>query len=213
VGTIRLQRIDESILYEHSCLELTDYCYFLGEYASGQGFKFSEMNQVINNLKKPVDRKHLLEWRFKEQAIVKIAYWLMSLISWEKLKHYTWVTIPPSKAKSDPAYDDRLYRILGKVKELEQSLDLRDLLVRKTSRDAAHISGSKRLKVQELLTDLYVDESVTKPAPNAIAVFDDVITSGASFKAAQALLQQRYPNVPIIGIFVARNIKVQKSNK
>lgn len=210
MGAIRLQRIDESILREHSHLEPTDYCYFLGEYASGHGFKFSEMNQVINNLKKPINRKHLPEWHFKEQAILKIAYLLMSLNSWDKLKKYTWVPIPPSKVKSDPAYDDRLFRILGKVKELEKKLDLRELLLIKTSRDAAHIPGSKRPKIQELLTDLYIDEGAAEPAPNAIVVFDDVITSGASFKAAQALLQKRYPNVPIIGVFIARNIKVQE---
>lgn len=208
MGAIRLQRIDESILQEHSRLEPTDYCYFLGEYASGQGFKFSEMNQVVNNLKKPIDRKHLPEWHFKEQAILKIAYWLMSLNSWDKLKRYTWVPIPPSKAKSDPVYDDRLFRILMKVKELEKALDLRELILRKTSRDAAHMPGSKRPTVQELSEDLYVDEMIADPTPEGIVVFDDVITSGASFKAAQSLLQKRYTTVPIIGIFVARNIKV-----
>lgn len=208
MGAIRLQRIDESILQEHSLLEPTDYCYFLGEYASGQGFKFSEMNQVINNLKKPIDRKHLPEWHFKEQAILKIAYWLMSLNSWDKLKRYTWVPIPPSKAKSDPAYDDRLFRILMKVKELEKALDLREFILRKTSRDAAHMPGSRRPTVQELSTDLYVDETIADPIPEGIVVFDDVITSGASFKVVQSLLQKRYTNVLIIGISVARNIKV-----
>ena len=148
------------------------------------------------------------EWHFKEQAILKIAYWLMSLNSWDKLKRYTWVPIPPSKAKSDLAYDDRLFRILMKVKELEKSLDLRELILRKTSRDAAHMPGGKRPTIQELSADLYVDEAITDPTPEGIVVFDDVITSGASFKAVQSLLQNRYTTTPIVGIFVARNIKV-----
>lgn len=208
MDVIRLQRIDESILQEHSCLETTDYCYFLGEYASGRGFKHSEMNQVINNLKKPIDRKHLPEWHFKEQAILKIAYWLMSTKSWEKLKRYTWIPMPPSKTKADPSYDDCVFRILQRTQQIEKALDLRELLLAKISRDPAHNPGSRRPTIRDHLSNLSVDQTVKEPPPQAIAIFDDVITSGASFKAAQTILEKNFPGIPIIGIFVARNIKV-----
>lgn len=205
---IRLQRIDESILPEHSCLETTDYCYFLGEYASGRGFNHSEMNQIINNLKKPINRKHLPEWHFKEQAIQKIAFWLMSTNSWEKLKSCTWVPMPPSKIKSHSEYDDCILRILKRAKQFELKLDVRELLLAKTSRDPAHNPGNKRPSIADHFNNLMIDEGLKDPPPRAIVIFDDVITSGASFKAAQKILLKNFPEVPIVGIFVARNIKI-----
>lgn len=97
MAQIRLQKIDNSLLPLYSCLEDNDYCYFLGEYASGQGFEYSQMNQEINNFKKPVDRKKRPEWRYKEDAISKIAFWMASVNCWDKLKIATWIPIPPSK--------------------------------------------------------------------------------------------------------------------
>jgi predicted amidophosphoribosyltransferase len=50
------------------------------------------------------------------------------------------------------------------------------------------------------------------PAPRKIILFDDVLTTGASFKAAQTLLRENFPNAPIAGIFIARNIKLPADN-
>jgi len=40
-----------------------------------------------------------------------------------------------------------------------------------------------------------------------IAVVDDVLNSGKHFKVAQDLVSQRFPGVPVIGIFLARCIR------
>jgi predicted amidophosphoribosyltransferase len=166
------------------------------------------MNQVINNFKKPMDRKNKPEWYFKEQAILKIAYWLISTTTWDKLKTATWVPMPPSKAKSDSDYDDRLWRVLLKVKENEASLDIRELLLAKSSREAAHNPGSVRPKVNDHINNFIFDKSQSDPKPRAIIFFDDIITSGAHFKAGQAIIVKEYSDVPIIGLFVARNVKI-----
>jgi hypothetical protein len=161
VKPIKLQKIDESLLSEHSCIEASDHCYFIGEYAGKQGFDYKNpnqaienMNQVINNFKKPVDRKELGEWRYKEQAISKIAFWIASTTSWEKIKNVTWVPIPPSKIKCNPHYDDRLWQVLLKMKESENSLDIRELLLAKSSREAAHNPGAVRPKMNFLIYKL-----------------------------------------------------------
>ena len=44
--------------------------------------------------------------------------------------------------------------------------------------------------------------------PTHIAVVDDVITSGAHFRAAKDLLAERFPEAQIIGIFWARAVDV-----
>jgi predicted amidophosphoribosyltransferase len=37
-------------------------------------------------------------------------------------------------------------------------------------------------------------------------LFDDVLTTGAHFRAASAALQQSFPGVKIIGLFIARRV-------
>lgn len=203
----KLQKIDESLQREHSCLELNDQCYFFGEYTGRKGYSHSEMNQLIFNFKKPMDKKGKVDWHYKDKEIVKISELLLSIKGWSKLKDYTWVPMPPSKIKSDATYDDRLSRVLLKIKESENKLDVRELLIAKSSREPAHDPNSqKRPSISDHLANFTLDESLKMPLPRAIAIFDDVITTGASFKAAQSILQKPYPGIPIIGIFIARNI-------
>lgn len=155
-----------------------------------------------------MDRKALPEWRYKQRAIVDAAYLLASTSAWAKLKTCTWVAVPSSKAKSDPEYDDRLVQVMHKLKEIEPSLDARELILIKSSREAAHSTGSKRLSVKEHLQNFILDPQYENPFPERIVIFDDVLTSGASFKAAQEVLLKKFPGVFIIGIFIARNVKV-----
>lgn len=205
---IKLQKIDEFLLNEYSNLEPSDYCYFIGDYAARQGFNHSEMNQVINNFKKPAGRKNLPEWHYKEQAILKIAYWIMSTPSFEKLKKATWIPIPSSKTKQDPQHDDRLWRVLLKMQEIEKTLDIRELLLIKVSREAAHNPGIDRPTVEDHLKNLTIDASKKNPTPQAVILLDDIITSGANFKAAQKIIKNEFPGMPTVGLFVARNIRV-----
>src|SRR3990167_2209421 len=53
------------------------------------------MNQIINNFKKPMDRKGRSEWYYKEQAILKIAYWNKNDLNYKLLQH-------PGKNGSSP---------------------------------------------------------------------------------------------------------------
>lgn len=206
---VKLLKIDESLISEYSNLEPTDHCFFLGDYASRRGFNHSEMNQVINNFKKPVERKDRQEWYYKEQAILKVANWFVSTSTWEKLKKFTWIPMPPSKIKKDPQYDDRLWKVLLKMQEFEPALDIRELLLAKSSREAAHNPGAVRPKVPDHLNNLVLDESQREPNPQqGIVLFDDIITSGAHFKAAQIKIKKEYFDGLIVGLFVARNIRV-----
>jgi predicted amidophosphoribosyltransferase len=49
-----------------------------------------------------------------------------------------------------------------------------------------------------------VDENLCAPTPNIIALFDDVLTTGAHFVAARNVLRSRFPQAQIIGFFIAR---------
>lgn len=200
----KLQKIDQSLLKEHYFLEKNDYCFFFGDYAASQGYTHSPMNDLIHNFKKPVDRKKKQEWQYKEQAINKVVQMLLDSKNWQAFKKYTWIPIPPSKSRSDKDYDDRLMKVLLKLKEQEPSLDVRDLFSIKSSRKAAHEPDSKRPKPEEHMKNMIFDQNQKDPSPIKIIVFDDVITTGSHFKAVQAILRQNFPDTPIAGVFIAR---------
>jgi hypothetical protein len=44
----------------------------------------------------------------------------------------------------------------------------------------------------------------TKPAPEKLVVFDDLLTTGCHFKAIAQILGERFPNKHVVGPFIAR---------
>ncbi|WP_445370015.1 hypothetical protein ACH518_00835 (plasmid) [Methylomonas sp. HW2-6] len=201
----RLTEIDDLTRPDHYYLTADDTCYFLGEYTAREGYAFSATNSLIINFKKSVDKRGTTQWRYKDLAIQQSAIALRNSINPEALNNVTLVPIPPSKAKDDPLYDDRLLRMLKLIRPLPP-LDIRELIVQNTSTLAAHDSDSRPRP--EDLENLYeIDQSLVTPQPQLIAVFDDVLTTGSHFKAAQSLIQKTFPGVRIIGVFIARRAR------
>jgi predicted amidophosphoribosyltransferase len=166
------------------------------------------MNQLIYNFKKePVKKTNSQEWYWKEKAISDVAALLESSDLWHVLKNCLWVPMPSSKLKTDENYDDRLMDVLRLLQKKEPKLDIRELLSIKAGRSQAHVPGSKRPSLSEHQENLIFDSSKKSPVPKTIIIFDDVITTGASFKAVKLILQDEYPGISIAGIFVARSIK------
>ncbi len=94
---------------------LANRCFYMGEYTARGGFAASETNQLILNLKKPMERRHLPDWHYKGRAINTAADDLKRLLGRNGIDALTFVPVPPSKAKADPAYDDRLSQILQRM--------------------------------------------------------------------------------------------------
>ena len=51
-----------------------------------------------------------------------------------------------------------------------------------------------------------IDDALATPRPESIAIVDDVLTTGAHFRAASSLLPARFPTVEIVGLFIARRV-------
>ncbi len=198
----RLSKIDELTRPDHTFLEPEDQCYYLGDYTARKGFAFSEINNLINNLRKPMDRRGRLEWRYKEDAIISCGRMFREAINEEWLSEATLVPIPSSKLRTDARYDDRLPRILHEV-SLERQFDIRELVCMTRSVEQSHLAA-ERVSIDELMSSMAVDEQSAMPAPRSFGLFDDVLTTGRHFKAVQAVLLRRFPGVPIVGMFVAR---------
>ena len=207
--TKKLQYIDELLKPDHSFLEFDDTCYFYGDYTSGKGYSHSKMNSLISNFKKTLDKKESREWPYKKKAVKQIAKIFTSLEVWDKFKHFTWVPIPPSKAKDDPLYDNRLIRTLKLMKKKWLSFDYRELVEIKQSRPAAHESES-RPTPQEHKDNFTIDVDLLSQKPQTIVVYDDVLTTGSGFKAMKGLVQENYPDVDILGLFVARVLREEE---
>jgi hypothetical protein len=206
--TFRLVKIDDSTLQDHYYLTPQDNCYYFGEYTARAGHAFSDTNQLIMNFKKSVETRGTSQWRHKEMAIRTVAELIAASVVPTEVANrtVTFVPIPPSKSVADPLYDDRMTRVLQTfVGANPGGGDVRELLTQVVSTEAYHLR-TDRPSVDSLRTNYRIVETYSHPVPNEIILVDDVLTTGCHFKAASAVLNQRFPNVPITGLFVARRV-------
>jgi hypothetical protein len=200
----RLNKIDDLIRPDHSYLTDSDVCYFLGEYTARKSFAFSPGNNLVLNFKKSVATRGTLQWQHKERAIQEAAAAFRSVLPTPFLNSATLVPIPPSKAKTDPLYDDRMTRMLRTIRE-SPPLDVRELVVQASSTAAVH-EQSVRPRPEDIAGLYTIDRRHREPAPSAIALCDDVLTTGAHYRAALSVVQQAFPGVRVIGLFIARRV-------
>jgi hypothetical protein len=197
-----LTKLDELYLHQHYRLDANDECYFGGEYTAGLGFSHSTTNQLIHNLKKGMERRGLPEWWYKERAIQSAAANLRQSLRPEFLAGATFVPVPPSKAASDPRHDNRMAQV---VRFLGENVDARELILQINSMEDAHTADA-RPGPATLYSNYRVDQSLILPTPSQIAIVDDVLTTGAHFKAMKRILTETYPGVRLVGIFIARRV-------
>lgn len=198
----RVVEVDALALPDHHYLDGQDKCYYAGEYTAGENHAYSDTNQLIHNLKKSMDRRGRPEWQYKERAIVQAAQIFRAALN--PSIQLTLVPVPPSKARTDPAYDDRMVRVL-QLAGANRPHDVRELVVQSQSTPAAHLAD-RRPTPEELVALYRLDEALTDPVPDRIFIVDDVLTTGCHYKAVKRLLERRFPHAEIYGLFVARRV-------
>ena len=109
-----------------------------------------------------------------------------------------------NKAKSDSLYDDRMTRMLRAIRE-SPPLDVRELIMQASSTAAVH-DQAVRPQPDDIAGLYTIDRRQREPAPSAIALCDDVLTTGAHYRAALSVVQQAFPGVRVIGLFIARRV-------
>lgn len=212
----RLTVVGEHERPDHFHLPVAAKCYFWGEYTpyehtNGKKWNFSATNQLMSNFKKKLDRKGQSDWAYKAVATQQIAQAFSKFWKWDNLHaqhRVVLVPVPPSKARSDAAYDGRMNEMLASVAlKSGVKLDIRDCLSFSGKYAASHES-SYRPTPAELYAELSFESAVGRPQqqPGLIFLFDDMLTTGAHYVAASQMLTQQFPGVPIIGNFVARRI-------
>jgi hypothetical protein len=176
-----LYKLNPSVVLigEHSYLDTADECYFTGEY---YGSEFPGMKPVILSLK-----------RGQKSVILSLARQLAMALPREWVSAYTFVPMPASTKLASP--------LRSLVARLEVS-DTRDLLIQDVDTPASHNGWrpvpSERARLWKL------DELEATPEPKTVIVVDDVLATGAHFRAAKMIIRQKWPLMRVIGLFLAR---------
>lgn len=192
--------IDPLTLPDHAYLTPQDECFYFGEYSARRGYTHSDTNSLILNLKKPVSRRGMTDYHYKDEAIAQVATAILRFVD---VGSVTFVPIPPSKSRTDPAYDDRLIRILAACQRQNAQVDYRELLTQTESTTAAHDGTRPR---PDQLESIYRVQPVETPLRGTVVLLDDVLTTGCHYVAARNSLQRFFPGQRIMGLFVARRV-------
>ena len=168
------------------------------------GYDFSSTNNLISNLKKKPSTSGSPGYKYKAKAIQDCSAALGEALRADWLATGTLVPIPCSKALDHPDYDDRIEQI---CRGIAANADVRPIVKQTHSTTASHEAvDGKRLSIDDLIAAYQIDETLTQPTPSSIAIVDDVLTVGTHYRAMHIVLTNRFPNVPIYGIFIARRV-------
>lgn len=196
----QIRKIGDLERQDHSHLTPDHDCYFFGEYTARAGYSHSSTNQIITNIKKKPSLKGTPQWQYKIRDMQLVAAAIRSAINPKSYGIVTLIPIPPSKQRNDPEFDSRMFDIATMV---SPQADVREIIETIAPRQSLH-GSDQRLQPEELKTTLGLNEALCSQTPQNIILLDDVITTGCSFVACKSLLEDRFPAVPISGMFVAR---------
>lgn len=201
---MKLYKIDELVLDNHYYLTPEDKCYYFHNYFPYKGPDGGTVFSLIHNFKKKLTKKGKPEWKYKLDAIEKIADLYRNHLSLKLPGNLATITqIPPSKSCNDPLYDDRMEQVL-RIGWKDRSCDIRELFSVKESRTASHESNNDRPKPHELRNNLLLNEEAVTTTKNSIVLFDDVVTTGAHFRVCKDMILEKFPTKNVYGIFLAR---------
>lgn len=91
------------------------------------------------------------------------------------------------------------------LKLLGDGVDVRELVSQLEGMHDAH-TAEHRPRPNDLYQNYVIDGELMEPVPVQIAVVDDVLTTGAHFKAMKQVLQETFPGIEVMGLFLARRV-------
>ena len=200
----RLTRIDALIRPDHWYLTEEDHCYFIGEYTARRGYAYSASNNLLLNFKKGMDRRGRPEWRYKTKAIREPASAFRAALADGNLDQLPFVPVPPSRVKGDLLYDDRLVRMLRAIRPTPP-LDVRELVVQTESIIPAH-EREDRPAPGDIEALYRIDGALLEGCCPTIVVVDDMLTTGAHYRAVASAIIRALPEATVIGLFLVRRV-------
>ena len=192
----------------HHHIKATDYCLCKREYVSGYGYKGGPTNQLILNFKKPPLKQKTFEWKYRKQAVIRFKKEIESLFKPDLKISIT--AIPSSKHRSDPKYDRRFEDLFQELLKSRPSLKVEWPIEVIKTLPSSHQEGRRD---PEPIKRNYTWKGFSqKSPPKRLCVFDDVLTTGAHFRAVSDFLRENDYEGQIIGVFWSRAILSKKDD-
>ena len=200
---VRLLKIDLSVISQHWYLNPNDDCYYIHEYTASEGYAHSEANNLILNLKiRPTETRRLSHKRNAIKTCIEDLTALMAPgIRKNGPETYTVTAIPPSRVSGDPDYDDRMQQI-AKGFAFNTGIHYAEIVRQSESYTASHSAPIGSRKRPEELINIY--SIVDSPPSQYVFILDDVLVTGSHYSAYRDILLATYPNLKVIGLFIAR---------
>lgn len=195
-----MTQVDALIRRDHSFLEESDNCYFLGEFRSKE-YK-NPGTDLIGNFKKGPEATGYPA-KYRNDAIRQIG----ETLARTKYQGRLFVPVPPSEAPDDPLIDHRLRLALEAAREFKPDFAFAELVYQAHATRKSHVDdGLGRVSVEELLDVYRLNESLIDAPPQSIVILDDVLTTGRHYRAMRTYLGRHFPSAAYIGLFVCRRI-------
>lgn len=212
-----LRKVGSLELPNHAYLDSSDRCLYWEEYYAKDDdqekpWLKSPGNQLISNFKRTLNFRGTSSWKYKQQAISQLAQFFSNAVDWkpDPKSRLAIVPMPPSKEPSDPLYDSRVLQMLLEMEtNTGYELDIRDCLSFSGKLSPSHIRGfGGRSNPSQLYADLSFCPIKGKIdlQPVYIVIFDDLLTTGAHYKAATSKLSDYFPDATFVGFFAARRV-------
>lgn len=199
-------KIDLSIIDNPpSHLEKGDHCWYLRDYlvdrsSDKKPWELSTSNKIIGDFK--IKPEKLSNQYLRNLKLVAIELFAQEL-SRNVKKVHSFASIPGSKRKDDPGFDNRLDLMLLRAQQINTNVHIVNAICRTATMDPSHSKGGSR-SPSDHMESLAAVDPIGTVVDDVLFLVDDVLTSGATFKACQTVIRRAYPKLTVCGLFWAR---------
>ena len=199
---IKWRKLPKKPLHCHRHINNDDICIYSREYIS-EGYTASQTNSLILNFKKsPSKKANRSEWTYRQQAIEQFKNEIETLFKQDL--SITITALPSSKHKTDSEYDKRFEDLFKELLKSRPLLKVEWPVEIKETSQASHLGGERN---PADIKKNYIWKKFEDSRIKRLCVFDDVLTTGAHFRAISDFLRENGYTGKIIGIFWARVIQ------
>ena len=197
-------KLEGSYLAFYPHLKIEDKCAYAREYKTQIGYKGSKTNSLISNFKKSPRKRDTKEWQYRKQAVKRFAEEIAQLF--KPNINATITAIPSSKPKIHSDYDRRFEDLFEELLKIRPALNIEWPVEIKEVVQASHLGGSRD---PEDIKKKYIWKGF-KSSFDKIGIIDDVLTTGAHFRAMSDFLKEKDYKGEIVGLFWSRAVYPDK---
>jgi predicted amidophosphoribosyltransferase len=189
--------------------EYTSCIYYMHEYRKDiNTYNDNPVRSKIHNLKKDIScRSNPHIWHYKLCAIEEMAEDISMLIGESSV--YC-APMPTSMMRSDERYDNRLELVVERVARSCQNVT--QLLPFDLVKSVEPFHRSRRYRNAEVIASNIIVNPNSIPQDRPLVLIDDIITSGALFRACCMVVHRHHPSTKVYGVFWARTLDKSLTN-